>query len=870
MTLPSRALMGALLAVALVASGCAQLPGLDEGALAPASESTKIYAADGSLITTLEQEENREIIPVGEIPKHVRDAVIAIEDSRFFAHRGFDAKAILRALWANARSGKVVEGGSTITQQLVRNAIQDVGKEKTLQRKLKEATYAWQLEGAFSKKKILELYLNTVYFGEGAYGIQTAAQTYFDKSAKELTLPEGALLAGLIRSPVAYNPYTNAEDAVARRNLVLGRMGRLGLVDEPGAEAAKSAGLGVQERANTPRYPAPYFVDLVTRQVQHAREFLPLGESVNARANRLFRGGLRIHTTLDPKTQAAAEAAIAGVLDHPAQDPSGTLVAIDPKNGHVKALVGGPDYFATERDDPCVRVGAVNADGSPKTCAKVNLALGRAGGGSGRQSGSAFKPFVLATALTKGKRLSDVYRASGCIDIPNADAGGTQPWRVCNYEESGFGPMDVRDATVRSVNVVYAQMIMDVGAAAVVETADRMGVGGTARRMGLDTRLDSVPSAALGANAVSPLDMASAFGAFPNSGVLVSPVAITRITDSEGKVLWKPVQQRRQVLNPGVAYLTTRVLEEVIERGTAAQNGKLGRPAFGKTGTAQEWRDAWFVGGAGTDLVAAVSVFWPDYEIEMKASCGDERTTYTIKDGVVLPPTCRPTRIKVSGGTWPTQIWQRFMLEALQGVPPSEFPVPEFELASVKVDVTRGCLPNLYTPSELIQTQTFLNGTEPTEVCRQPAGPILAVVPSVIGQLEEQAVRVLEQAGFEVDTKQEPARLHPPGRVIRQDPPEGTELSSGKEVTIWVADESSRREVPDVVNLTELQAQELLENSGFEVEAVRDPGCNPQSRCLVSEQSPKAGTPVEDGSEVTIHLRPARRASPSPSRSPSP
>jgi penicillin-binding protein 1A len=860
---------GALVVVlALLASGCARLPKVDVAALIPAIQSTKIYAADGSLITTLEQEENRESIPIDLIPEHVRNAVIAIEDARFYKHRGFDAKAILRAFWSNARSGTIKEGGSTITQQLVRNAVQEVGKEKTMERKVREASYAYQVEQSFSKDKILELYLNTVYFGEGAYGIQTAAQTYFDKDAKDLSLHEGALLAGLIKSPVNYDPYTDAAAARKRAGLVLDRMVALKLATRADADAAKAAEVVVGGKTDATRYPAPFFVDYITRQVQHSKDFAALGDTVQERSNRLFRGGLRIYTTLDPKVQSAAEEAIAKVLDHP-DDPSASAVAVDPKNGHVKAMVGGRDYFADEQSDPCVRVGAINADGSPKTCAKVNLALGRAGGGSGRQSGSAFKPFVLAAALGRGRHLTENFNAAPCIDIPNADAGGTQPWHVCNYEESGFGPMSLREATVKSVNVVYAQLIAKVGAEAVVQTAEQMGIGDTARRLGIDTQLSAVPSAALGANAVSTLDMASAFGAFPTQGVWVKPVSVTQIKDAGGKVVWKPVEEKRQALNRGVAYLTTTVLQEVIERGTAARHGKIGRPAFGKTGTAQEWRDAWFIGGAGTDLVAAVSVFWPDFEIEMKAACSTEVTSYQLVDGKVIPPACRPTRIKVSGGTWPTQIWQLLMLKALEGVPASDFEVPAVDLVEVQIDVSRGCLPNPYTPPDLIRPQRYVAGTEPKEVCAEPSGPAQAFIPSVIGFPESEATKLLAQGGFVVEREEEASRLYPPGRVTRQSPAPGTQAATGETITIWISRTTSEIPVPDVVNLSESQARQILEKAGFQVDVARSQGCARRDQnCFVWDQSPDAGNQIDEGAKVTISVKGSSTATPSPSPSP--
>ncbi|MGH2689781.1 MAG: transglycosylase domain-containing protein, partial [Actinomycetota bacterium] len=244
-----------LLVLALVATACGRMPEVDVAALLPEIQSTKIFAADGSLITTLKQEENREVIPLEQIPEHMQDAIVAIEDARFQTHRGFDAKAILRAFWANARSGTLKEGGSTITQQLVRNAIPEIGTEKTLKRKVKEATYAYQVEQTFSKDRILELYLNTVYFGQGAYGIQTAAQTYFGKPARDLSLHESAMLAGLVKSPVNYDPYTEAEAARERANLVLDRMAELGFVTPEAAAAAKAAEIVLSGRIGTERYP---------------------------------------------------------------------------------------------------------------------------------------------------------------------------------------------------------------------------------------------------------------------------------------------------------------------------------------------------------------------------------------------------------------------------------------------------------------------------------------------------------------------------------------------------------------------------------------------------------------------------------------
>lgn len=846
----------ALAALFVLGSACA--PGqisIEESDLAPKNQSTKIFAGDGSLITTLRQEENREVISIDQVPEHVQQAVVAVEDARFFTHRGFDAKAIMRAVYVNATSGEVLEGGSTITQQLVRNSVEEVGKERTLRRKIKEASYAYQIEQRFSKGKILELYLNTVYFGEGAYGIQTAAQTYFGRNVADLNLAEGALLAGLIKAPVNYDPFTAAEAALTRRNHVLDRMFLLGFASEDQVADAKGAALGVQEQRQSLRYPAPYFIDFVTRLIQHSPEFADLGESVADRGNLLFRGGLRVYTTLDLKTQAAAEEAIAKILDQDG-DPSAALVAIAPRTGHVKALVGGRDFFAAQETDPCANVGAINADGSVKTCAKVNLALGLGGGGSGRQSGSAFKPIVLATALDSGIPMTKTYPAPSCIGIPKADAG--QTWNICNYGESAYSEsgLNLTEATVKSVNVVYAQLIMDAGVRNVIDTA---------KRMGIQSPLSPVPSSALGTNAISVLDLTTAFTVFPNQGEYIEPIAITNITDAKGNSLWKPAQQRRQAISPAAAHLVTGALQEVIARGTGARYGKIGRPAFGKTGTTEEWRDGWFVGGAGTDLVAGVAVFWPDFEISLKPACGGERTAYQIVDGKIIPPTCRDTRIRVVGGSWPTQIWQLFMLKALEGIPASTFPVPDIALIKVQIDYTRGCLPNPYTPQELIRTHEYIRGTEPTEICTEPSGPVRASVPNVVGMPEDQAARLLRNSGFIVDSKSEFSSLYPPGRVVRQAPEAGDEAAPGSKVTIWIST-SQGVVVPDVVNLSEKDARAELQSRGLKVKREATGGCGINDpKCFVWDQDPDAGTRVAEGSEVTIRIKPRPNPSPSPS-----
>ncbi|MBI2238679.1 MAG: transglycosylase domain-containing protein, partial [Actinobacteria bacterium] len=361
-------LLVGLVTLALVAQGC-RLPDLkEEQAKAPALPQTSfLYAADRSLITALHAGENRVVVPSSRIPETVRNAVVAVEDKRFYDHKGIDLKALLRAAYVDATSGRIVEGGSTITQQYVKNTM--VGTEKTLARKMKEAYLAWQLEHTLSKTQILTKYLNTVYFGGGAYGIQAAAETFFDRPATELTLAESALLAGLISAPVDYDPIAHPKRALNRRNDVLEQMLEQGMIGPPAYERASSSQIRLHlptERAQ--RYFAPYFVDYFEQWFLRNPRF---GASQAERYNLLFEGGLRIYTTIEPRLQRYAEEAVQEVLAY-RSDPYAAMTVIDPRTGYVKAMVGGRDYF-----DPEDRF------------AKLNLATG---GSTGRQAGSAFKP----------------------------------------------------------------------------------------------------------------------------------------------------------------------------------------------------------------------------------------------------------------------------------------------------------------------------------------------------------------------------------------------------------------------------------------------------------------------------------------------
>jgi len=802
--------------LALFGASCAQLADLprlkdSDVAAITLAQSSKIYDGDGRLLTTLHGVENRTVVPLARISKVAKDAVVAIEDERFYEHGGVDVRAVLRALIANITSRDVREGGSTITQQYVKNTLIAPGETaaKTLERKIEEAALARQLEKKLTKDEILESYLNTVYFGQGAYGIQAAAKTYFGKGAHALRLPEAALLAGLIRAPENYDPFDRRRAAKERRNLVIRQMERLDYIDQTKADKAQASKLRVQPQSDAARYPAPYFVDYVRRLIKFDPRFEDVGKTPEQREQQLFQGGLRIYTTVDLEAQQAAEAAVERWLPEPS-DPSASVVAIEPATGHVKAMVGGRDFFAPRRKDATAKVNLATVREPDLDCERYSK--GRQKGackepfdpapapGAGRQAGSAFKTFALVAAIEKGIPLTKVYDAGGdSIVIRGADNGKDYP--VQNYEGTVYGRISLLDATISSVNTVYAQLGQEIGPEAVVDTAEAMGIR---------TELLPVASAPLGTNVVNPLGMASAYGTLATNGVHHPPVAITRIVDDAGKVIYQHESEAVDAVEPPVAYLATTALEQVIQRGTGTA-ANIGRPAAGKTGTAQEYRDAWFVGYT-PDLVASVWVGYPDGQIEMKPSCVDSTQP------------CRVTRVLtssgVTGGSYPARIWQAFMAVALADHPATPFHDPGSELVVVTIDTRTTCLADDSTPAAFRASATFAKGTEPKERCRVEG----TTVPDVFGFPVAEAIGILEGSGFTVAQVKEASTTYPPGRVIGQSPVGGTRASRGTVVTIAVSvrasEEDQAREVPYVLGLSRAHATARLEDAGFNVNAI--------------------------------------------------
>ena len=589
---------GALVLVLIVLLGTAvylyrlssTLPDISAGEdVFESAQTSVVYASDGSVLSEWHGEEDRTVVALEEIPQHMRDAVIAIEDERFYSHNGVDARAIMRAFRANSESGGVTQGGSTITQQLVKLYYTD--GERTFTRKVKEALLAYELEARADKSDVLETYLNTVYFGQGSYGVESASEKFFGHPVSELTLDEAALLAGLIRSPARYSPIEHPDQALTRRDLVLRMMREQEHITSAEENEARDTTLAVAPPSEVADV-APYFVEYVRQTLIDQ-----LG------ADEVYRGGLQVRTTLDPKLQKLAEQAAWGLLAGP-DDPEVALVAVDHRTGHIVAMVGGRDFNTNQ----------------------FNLAAQ-----ARRQPGSAFKPFVLVRALEEGIRPEQTYSASPyTVQVKD----GT--WKVENYEDQyAAATLTLRAATTWSVNAVFARLMMQVGAADVVETA---------KKMGIESPLEPNPAIALGglSQGVTPLEMASAYGTIASKGMRVDPVGIALVTDAEGETLLEAEVAPERVLNEAVAVQASLMLHDVVQTGTGTSANIPGVWVAGKTGTTQEYRDAWFVGFA-EDLSCAVWVGYPESQVEM-----------TDVNGV-----------RVTGGSYPAQIWKRFMTGAV-------------------------------------------------------------------------------------------------------------------------------------------------------------------------------------------------------------
>jgi penicillin-binding protein 1A len=613
LTLLAGALAGLPAAVMLAGSVKAASAGLpDLATMKPLSqpERTQVYDRNGRLIEVLHDEQDRIVVPLASMPQVLRDAVLAAEDERFYQHGGIDDRGILRALLANLIQGQTVQGGSTITQQLVRNAYPDL-HDRSLVRKVKEASLAAQLEERMTKDQILEAYLNRVYFGAGYYGVEAASRGYFGRHVANLSLAQAATLAGIIREPERANPRSNPDQARQRRDTVLRQMASLKMVDAASAARASRDPVRVQPPRETGgRY--PWFIDALKTQLMNDPR---LGSTPAERHRTLYEGGLRIDTTLDPTTQQQAEQAAAA--GRPESGPDVALVSIDPRDGAVRAMVGGRNYSRR----------------------KFNLATQ-----AERQAGSSFKPFVLATAMDNGISPDSRWESSGF----SSDEVCGRPWTVGNFEGKGSGRISLREATWRSVNGVYARVMGRLCPPKVVSMARRLGVT-------VPESQAHAPSIALGAANVTPLEMASAYATIADLGVYHRPMLFTSIS-RHGETLIENRAEGDRRISAALAYQVTDVLKGVVRSGTGTA-AQIGRPEAGKTGTSQDYRDAWFIGYT-PQLATAVWMGNPEQEEPMLDVGG----------------------IRVTGGSYPARIWHDFMAAALAGQPAVDWSRPDGSL----------------------------------------------------------------------------------------------------------------------------------------------------------------------------------------------
>ena len=633
------------------------------------NQTSKLYAIDGRFIAELGLE-RRTLVSLADLPAHVKDAFLVTEDKRFYDHFGIDVIRVFGALLRNIRAGGFEEGFSTITMQLARNIFpESLTREKTLLRKMKEARVAIDIERAYSKDRIFELYLNQIYLGAGAYGVETAAQRYFGKSVRDISVAEAAMLAALPKAPERYNPRRYPDRAIQRRNTVIELMRRAGVVSTADASLAKAFPLEMAQRVESGET-APYFVEWVRQQLDHH-----FGQ-------RLYEQGLKVYTTLDLDMQAAAERSLEeqlraiesgkfGPYRHltyeqyeartaegeslggGANSPylQGAFVAVDPRLGAVRALVGGRDF----------------AD------SKFNRAVQAL-----RQPGSTFKPIVYATAVRAGLAPSYVID-----DAPlSMEQVSGEVWTPQNFDLKFEGPMPMRRALFMSRNIPAIKVGLELGPEQ---------VRAMARRFGISTEIPPYPSAYIGAGDVYPLEMIASYSVFANLGLRTTPYAILRVETAAGEVLWQPRPEREAVLTPEEAWLMVNMMKDVTGRGTA-YNAVAGAgfrvPSGGKTGTTNDGADVWFIGYTA-DLVAGL---WVGFD--------------------------RPTKIKANaqGGSLAAPAWTAFMQSVYARKPtPPDWPRPEGIIAR-EIDASTGLLANA-TCAGPILTEYFVVGTEPRLSC---------------------------------------------------------------------------------------------------------------------------------------------------------
>jgi len=626
------------------------------------ANNTFVYDKNGALMVQLHREENRTPVELASMPKYLVDAFIATEDVRFYEHYGIDVKRIMGALVADIRHRSYTQGASTLTMQLVRNAILE-DQDKKIERKIKEALLAIEVERRYSKDEILGFYLNEIYFGHGANGVQAASQIYFGKDVSQLTLGESAMLAGIIRNPRIYSPYLNPENALHIRNVVLENMVRYQKITQAEADAAKQEELKLSTLDNARAYPHPWFTDYVIDQAED------LLQEAGYDPSQLYTGGFRIYSTMDPLIQIAAEEAYDNSANFPKSSTAdliqSAMAVLDPASGEIRALIGGREHL-TKRG--------------------LNRATDMK-----RQPGSSIKPVaVYAPCLENGYSPASVVE-----DAPVTFGSSAKPYKPENYDGIYRGRISMRAAVKDSVNIPAVKLLNEIGVSTGFNFAQKLGLP-------LMDPEDRSLSLALGGltRGVSPLDMAGAYAAFDNQGVYIAPHAISKIVDRTGATLIEITPQKNVVMSEETAYLMTDMLKTVVDEGTGT-NAKMNRPVAGKTGTTQlpdkkdfaglkGNKDAWFAGYT-PELVGVV---WMGYDNDYDANGQKQYLN------------------KVYGGQLPAKIWKFVMAKALKEAPVTPFPKPA-GIVSKAYDTQTGSLPSALTPTRYIKTELFAQANVP-------------------------------------------------------------------------------------------------------------------------------------------------------------
>ena len=758
------------------------------------AQSSRIFDRNGTTITDLRGEQNRTDILFEQIPEIVYNAVIAIEDERFWDHSGVDFKAILRAARSNVNAGGISQGGSTITQQYVGNVFLERA-DQTAGRKVEEIFMARRFEQNFSKEFILGRYLNWVYFGNGAYGVEAAAREYFGPpdcarqqsldqaddreclKVTELTLVEAATIAGLIQAPGRFNPYDNYEAARDRRDLVLLRMLANEYITEEEYDAALLEPIELVEDIPLleERYPAAHFVDQVKQWFLDNEQF---GATREDRARLLFEGGLTIHTTIDLDLQARAEAAVAEVLPDIAADgrknPDAAVVTLgttSADDGHVLVMVGGRDFFGET------------------SYAKVNLAAG-----PGRQAGSSMKPIALAEWLQKGNPVLSVWDAPTRLDIENPQVCGGR-WSV---RGGSGGSASLVRATRSSLNTVFAQLMVAIKPEKFIEMAESLGIG--------EGRIKPVCAAVLGSENVNMLEMATVYSTFSRSGTKIDPVLVTQVVNPDGTLLYEYSPSPRPVLTQSVAHQLTWVLEGVVSGGTGTRAQLAdGRTAAGKTGTTQNNVDATFVGYTPQRTTAV----WVGFPTEGQ-----------------IPMTNYFNGASVQGGTYPALIFKAVMDRVHDGLPVEAFPTP---------------------PTSSTTTTTPL-----------PPQQVTVSVPDLLGRTVDDALYAeLDAARLSLNPFEVVDADAPEGSIVSQVPAAGISVPGGSLISVGVAVPPISSPVPDVIGLTEAVARQSLGGDGFLIEVDYETDPDPGEGGIVADtvwaQDPPGGT--DRGGVETVRLK---------------